>query len=364
MRNFVIDLNLVKKCNLGCSYCIIPFENPEIADLSKDSIDSLIQLVKNCLSDKDFIKVYDKIQISFFGGEPTLSLNSIQYIKEQLKDENRIKYFIYSNGFKFTNKTYEILKDIQIQISYDGLASHNAARVTKSGKGSALEVKETIYKLKELGYNFEIHPTIAAANFDCLFENYKEFRRMRETGIDCLYSPTIDYLSTYNFTDTELQTIKQILKNEFIKIMPLTKEFYNKNGYYDFGWFNWQKAICTAGDGYIGLDIDGNVLPCHGNFTSSKKSDLSFGRIENLTPEILLQKSAEYRKILNFKPKECETCYTHYCLKCNAAKYEISTREDDFKWVDYTNQPDLCKIFKFIGSFKIAMETQNLLNNP
>lgn len=331
--------------------------------ISTDILKQIVTTVKNCLNNAEFRSKYDSFQLSFFGGEPTLNLDGMQYITNALKDEP-VTYFLYTNGYKFKPGLWDFLTSFKdtgkflTQISYDGLASHNIDRKTANGKQTALAVKETIFKFAELGLDYTIHPTIAAKNFNCIADNYFEFKRMKEFGIDCLYNPTIDYLSKFNFTESELNEIKKILKSEFLKILPHAKSHNEKFGYYDFGWFNYQKAICGAGNGYYAVDLDGLILPCHGNFTSSKKSELSIGSIDSIKPQDLLNSSAKYSRLLEFKPKECLDCYTHLCWKCNAAKYEISA-EPEMGWVDYTNQPGLCEIFKYIGRFMIAVNSAN-----
>lgn len=353
---FIFDINHSNSCNFRCSYCDIPFRDTLI---DKKILKQIVELTKKCLQDKEFRKKYDEIQISFFGGEPTLNLDGMKYVTNALKDEP-VSYFLYSNGYKYKPELWDFLESFKgtkkflTQISYDGLASHNIDRLTKGKKQTALAVKETIYELHSRGLDYTIHPTIAAKNFKCLYDNYTEFRRMAETGIDCMYNPTIDYLSKFEFTAQEMQAIKGVLKTEFLKILPLATQHKDKFGYYDFGWFNYQKAICGAGNGYYAVDIDGAILPCHGNFTSSKKAELTVGNVASITPDMLLHESAKYSRLLEFKPKECIDCYTHLCWKCNAAKYEISN-EPEMGWVDYTNQPGLCEIFKYIGRFMIAV---------
>lgn len=355
---FILDINHSNSCNFRCKYCGIPFKNTVI---DTSILDDIIILVKRCLSDKQFNAKYDSFQISFFGGEPTLNLEGMQRVTNALSDYP-VTYFLYTNGYKFKPAMWKFLESFKnnrrfdMQISYDGIASHNVDRVTKGGKQTALEVKNTIYSAYRRSIKFSIHPTIAAKNFNCLYENYLEFKRMREFGIDCMYNPTVDYLSKFEFSETELVEIKETLKSQFLKILPLAESHKEKFGYYDFGWFNYQKAICGAGNGYFGIDIDGTILPCHGNFTSSKKQELAVGNVASITPEVLLEESAKYSRLLEFKPKECLDCYTHLCWKCNAAKYELSS-EPEMGWVDYTNQPGLCEIFKYIGRFMIAVNS-------
>ena len=81
----------------------------------------------------------------------------------------------------------------------------------------------------------------------------------------------------------------------------------------------------------------------------------------------LLNQDKRFSEILNTPlSEECKNCSTHYCLKCNSTKCSVSKKETlEERWVDYNNQPDLCKMFKFIGKFRMALlkviETQKTL---
>ena len=377
-RQFTFDLNLIRDCNFRCNYCSIPFDGSRF---KPEHIDKFIDKLKFLLESKSFN--YDTIRVAFFGGEPTLNYDDILKITEAFRNNDRVIFFLYTNGYKYRQKIWDLLESFKssfvgrepkflTQISYDGLASHNVDRVLKSSKQTALEVKETIFEMAKRRIPFQVHPTIAAKNFDKLSENYFEFKRMSEIlGMEFNYSPTIDYLTHYKFNKQELQSLKETLKLEFNKIAQDNIKSYNGN--FRFGWFNPNKAICCAGNGYVGIELDGTVVPCHGCFgMATNDRELNITHLDEpnqIFMETLLKSSAQYSRALEFMPDECINCKTHYCLKCNAAKYansRISTKVIStkvvgpeglkyLKWTDYTNQPSLCELYKFIGLYRIAL---------
>ncbi len=363
---------MTEECSLRCSYCIENFNKTKFKKISDGLAKQIIDKFDYLLSNKRFLDNYSGIRIAFWGGEPTTCLENIKKFTGHYKDNDKVSFFMYSNGYEFKNvfSFLEEFKDIKIgnepkfltQISYDGLASHDTDRLTLSGKGSGLKVKQNIFELAKRNIPFIVHPTIAHKNFDKIALNYFEFKRMSDTlNVEINYNPTIDYMSKYNFTSDELARIINTLKNEFIKIKDDEVNYYKANGYFRFGWMNPNKAICSAGDGYSGINLDGYLSPCHGVFNEPSIYDkLTFNKVSYSNYKFLtklLNSSKKYHKILsNPLPDECKNCLTHYCLKCNSTKCSNSDTKDLKKaWIDYTNQPDLCQIYKFIGKYRIAL---------
>ncbi len=348
----------------------------------------MIDKVNFLLSSKVFLEKYQTIQISFFGGEPTMNLEGMEEIVNAFIDNPKVTFFLYSNGVNYTEKTFKVFERMKqmrtfgilgentpkflIQFSYDGIASHDEDRVTKSGKKSALLVKETIFEAARRMLPFQIHPTIAHRNLNKLAENYFEFKRMSEIlKMPLDYGPTIDYLSETNFSKEEWLEIKNTLRQEFNKISKTEIEYYKNHNVFSFGWFNENRSICSAGKGYLGFDIDGILRPCHGCFTNNDKS-LEITHItesNNVFLQKLLKADLKFEETLKFIPKECQECKTNYCLKCNAAKYNFSKPKlpkgienpnffNSFKpkaWTNYPMNKDLCDFFKYIGTYRTAL---------
>lgn len=370
---------------MRCKYCVIDFDNPKVKNYPYNT--ELIDKIKYLLNSPLFLSKYPVIQISFFGGEPTMNLDGMKEIVNAFIDNPRVTYFLYSNGVNYTNKTFELFESMKsmrtfgvqgentpkflIQFSYDGIASHDEDRLTKSGKKSALLVKETIFEAAKRNIPFQIHPTIAHRNLNKLSENYFEFKRMSSIlGIPLNYGPSIDYLSDTNFSKEEWLSIKNTLRQEFNKISSDEIEYFKKNKEFSFGWFNENRAICSAGKGYFGFDIDGVIRPCHGTFTNDDKS-LEITHItesNNTFLSKILKADSIFETTLKDIPKECLNCKTHYCLKCNAAKYNFSKPKlpklenpnffNSFKpkaWTNYPMNKDLCDFFQYIGTYRTAL---------
>lgn len=365
---FNIDVNMTEQCSLRCKYCIENFNKPELKNISKSQIEKIKNKIDFLLESTEFRKLYNGIGIFFWGGEPTLNFDGMKSFIEYYKNNNRVQFYIYSNGYKL-NHLYEYLKEIQnlkvvtgnrkisLQISYDGLASHNIDRVNINGKGSALKVKQTMFELKDFGVDFHIHPTLAFKNFDKIADNYLEFERLSKTlNNDIIYNPTIDYLSNHNFTFEELEDIKKIITQQIKKIKPNLIEYYKKYGIFNLGWLNESKSLCGAGFGMQAIDIDGSVYPCHGSMNSSKKLESS--NLEKTNEEYLediINNYYKFKEAAHSIPKECKECYSTYCMKCNSKKYELSNKEFKEAWSDYPNQPHLCEVYRHFTILRFAL---------
>lgn len=122
---FVIAPTL--SCNMHCEYC---FENKmdRTLSMSLDTAERVIDFIKRQTKDNKEAK---KMWIRWFGGEPSLKIDIIRYISEELisfcKDED-IEYssMIISNGLLMNEGVARELYDkyhvIRAQITVDGLA--------------------------------------------------------------------------------------------------------------------------------------------------------------------------------------------------------------------------------------------------
>ena len=113
------------KCNMRCSYC---FENdvPYKGNMSQTVADEVISFIENQITNNKQIKT---LHIRWFGGEPCLAIDTIEYISRKLIlfcDEKNINYnsMIVSNGLLLNRNIAELLKNLRIrrvQITIDGL---------------------------------------------------------------------------------------------------------------------------------------------------------------------------------------------------------------------------------------------------
>ena len=144
------DLEVTRACNMACDYC---FEEKELKRFQKVGL--FIQRITDVLESEWFKRNYELLNINFWGGEPTLEGGMINNIVSYFKNDDRVRFFIFSNGYdlrqvKFTLRKY---KDVTvkgnhpklcIQISYDGPHIHDLHRKDKQGNGTSFQVIESI----------------------------------------------------------------------------------------------------------------------------------------------------------------------------------------------------------------------------
>jgi uncharacterized protein len=139
-RSLNIKLAMNLDCNLACRYC---FEGRRKGQhyMTKETADEFIEL----LTRKTAVGGLEEIQITFYGGEPLLSLDLIQYISEKAKSvaEMRGLFFntyLMTNGTLLTKVAVGKLKPLGLREAYitvDGpKENHNGFRPYKSGRGS------------------------------------------------------------------------------------------------------------------------------------------------------------------------------------------------------------------------------------
>ncbi len=135
--SFVVALNL--SCNLACPYC---FEGAVKGShfMSKETENDLVNFIARNITDKT-----KEVSVTFYGGEPLLSVDAIVRISGRLNDLASNKGLRYSfnlvtNGTLLTSRVVQQLKPLGLigaKVTLDGPRStHNASRPFRSGKGS------------------------------------------------------------------------------------------------------------------------------------------------------------------------------------------------------------------------------------
>lgn len=133
-------LQITRKCNLDCSYCIYSGKFKGMNPRFNESMDR--ETIKRSI---DFFASHSdrtpECSISMYGGESLLEFPLIQYAvsyaRKRFKDR-KIKYIISSNGTNFSEKVLEWLAenpDVSVAVTLNG-NYHDETRRTLNGKGS------------------------------------------------------------------------------------------------------------------------------------------------------------------------------------------------------------------------------------
>lgn len=203
MLGFMDELNAINKtfkailvmnldCNLACKYC---FEGKRKGKfyMSRETADLFIDFVKN-----NALSNMDETKITFYGGEPLLSIELIIYISERLKslaEADGIKYSfsLITNGTLLSPAVVKELRPFGLtsaDITIDGPKTvHDRFRPFKSGKGTF----DTIVRnIKDVCDMINIH---IGGNY--IKDNYSEFPSLLDYLLDNGLTPV--RISSLNF---------------------------------------------------------------------------------------------------------------------------------------------------------------------
>jgi len=366
LKMYHIDINMTRLCNLDCDYC---FEPTEIGSISEDFVEEFIKWINKFLASDFFINNYDMLNINFWGGEPTLKAVELMNIINAFYDNEKVKFFIFSNGYNISElKTFlnGHKKDkalgnhpkICIQISYDGYVIHNKHRVNKKGEDTSKDVVDTIKWLNSNEIPYVIKSVITPEDFKYMIYAYDDIKYHTYENNPSFfksqnYNPTIEYFTSEIYSESEIEIFIKDLRNSLIKLVARELVYIKEKGHRPFfSWLHKNIALCSAGQHYIAVDYDGNVYPCHGCLYLNKDEHFITNIKQDASIENIAKISKVFQKNNKYIPNTCKECDADFCMKCNVTKYELSKKQDYFeKWRDYDNQETLCRYFKEIGKF-------------
>lgn len=171
-------LNLIimpnEDCNFRCGYCYEDFEKSE---MNEKTITGIINYVKNN------IHKYEALVVSWFGGEPLISLNVIQKLSKELIeicDSKGVEYMagITTNGYNLTTEVFtELLryKVLGYQITLDGTKeTHDQFRVGKNGEKTFDKIVLNLMNIRDMfeenNFQIMIRSNISEGTFPVMYE--------------------------------------------------------------------------------------------------------------------------------------------------------------------------------------------------
>lgn len=319
IRYFIIDLT--KKCNFDCIYCFRDFQNKSV--MTQDTLDDVLwYIVKYC--EQESIK---KIGVQFWGGEPLLALERIEYVVRFFeKTELEVTFDIETNGSLITPEIAEKLFrwGIQIGVSLDGPPQlQNRQRSFVGGMSSAEAVEQGIQNLqKYYGNNIGGITVITRHNFNHIKEIMDYFiykihlhsmkfnlvrdnphateKRLALTTDEIMWfvGELFEYLNAYHllgakFSEGNIEVrLKNLLERSRISCCI-------SNG-------------CQGGRCMISFDQNGNIFPCEmTDFLEEKIGSIYDGKKLDEQIEQAMEKN---RFFLPKKDEKCEKCpWWCYC---------------------------------------------------
>lgn len=297
-------LYVTNDCNFSCVYC--PQVHTKLY-MTRETMDNVV------FATEDLIKAnnYESISISWFGGEPLLNLDIIEYGMTafmKIASEYNLKLYsgITTNGYLLNNKTIRKLFDCKVldyQITLDGKEeNHNKNRMLKNNNGTWKIIWSNLKEMQKFDNNFNVIIRINT-NIDNL-EDVSTLVNMVDDTFDKRFSTKIQpivNMGNYNLktnycSPTESQIIQLSLydymsnQNKQDKTLDLSIE--------PFG------LMCNCSDpNYFVIKEDGKVCKCELKVDDVKNI---YGTIKNGKFEIDSLKLTPY--IVPRYNTECTEC--------------------------------------------------------
>lgn len=367
--SFTLEITTSALCDLSCTYC---FEGEKTDKRRLDNdLPVIYKRIDTLLADEEWFQHhYDGLNISFWGGEPTLNPRFIVEIMNRYKDDDRIDFHIYTNAFNMQNMKKIIdnvdTSRLRVQVSYDGKLINDKYRLTKNKTITSNQVLDNLYTLATNGIHVSVKSTLPIENMETMYASWCEFRDIQkmlwkiDPKINISYAPTIDYITKVSREEKDAALV--VFRQEFLKIAKEEIAFYAEHKRHLCSWFGGEdnRKHCSAGLNMAAIDQAGDLFACHGAIYSSKKEELKAATIADEDfVEKLKASSRKFEKPLSKIAKECHDCVATTCMICPVASHERSEKKEFFDaWTDNWSN-NLCGFFKTFGEIDRAVQEIN-----
>lgn len=252
-----ITLIPTMNCNLNCIYC---FEGKN--KVCKSMTDEKAQQVLKWIEKKANNTSLKKLQIQYFGGEPTQRMDLIEYFSKHInklgEDKNLVvESSIITNGV-FSRKVIDKLIDLKIKsvhFTIDGSKEFQDIRKPQTDGGSTFDTVYENFKYA-VENNDKFEEIMLRINLDTgMFSSVEELlNKVKDDGL-AQYT-TIDINGTYWDKST-----KEYNNDINEKVLQLTKEAVNLGFKFDFHIGNFDSCNFSKINNVI-IGYDGTVYKC------------------------------------------------------------------------------------------------------
>ena len=303
-----ITVNPTLDCNLKCWYC---YENHTKGSfINQDIINRICLYLQNVISSP----TNEKVQLSFFGGEPLLCFS--RCMKPLIDRFNTIcschkkqlSFSITTNGVCLTKNTVDELlsygQKVYIQVAFDGnREAHNKIKFLKSGEGVYDIVRNNLYYALEKGLivtircNYDAMTILSFINLLEDFQNYWNFPNLR-----------FDFHRIWQ-TDVDNKLFERLAK-----FKESVKGFNFKSNLPTYRGNSATYCACDYDNNFI-FNYDGNIYKCTArDFTSENK----IGFLD-LDGNIIITANKTFEKFT----EECTHCrFLPLCTICTKVRSE------------------------------------------
>lgn len=298
-------------CNFRCAYC---FESERKKYMTQETAEALVKYF-----DKSF-KKYKTVYIQWFGGEPLLCKDLIQFImsnahKIAKRDKVALISGITTNGYELDVETYKMLcanRIIWIQLSVDGIKeTHNIQRPHKIYPDSYTRIITNLRSIRDnvpmgickIYYRITISKTILQYIDEILLFYRNEFSEDKRFKLSL--QPVMDWGGDrIDDMRSDLPTVKDtvecLLKAAELGLMPIGHHTQSSSG-----------LICEAvrKNGFV-IGPNNDIHKCPMAMYSKENGDLFKSKIGELDWQGNLNINVDYNsEWMNGTPFKGDACY-------------------------------------------------------
>lgn len=322
------------KCNLNCTYCYNYQENApslirKLPSLSKDGVGKIIRTLSQ-------LKVDNRVNIAFIGGEPLLNIDQLEYLIRVAKiyakrRKTRVNFLVTTNGLTLGRaRVVEAINknNIAVSVSVDGPPEwHDEARLNLKGGGSydrlsgALEYffKHSRSQLRSARATYRLKPGRMLGTY----------RHLKSIGFNDIAMGSSDFDNTLLDAQTKSLIFQEIeslvaevrddmVSGRVLRHSLLTEAFINLY----IG--NAKQVICGATRNHVAFDVFGGMQACH-RYLGNTEYELSPADIINRLESTLVNEVTK-----NGKTPHCHKCWARSLCggECFHVAKEIRKKED------------------------------------
>lgn len=316
-------------CNLACKYC---YASNRPGKMTKDTAEKVLDWLVNKQPN-------NQISVHFFGGEPTVNWDILQFVVEvgnqMVKDkpERKIGWSMTTNGtLLFPDRLDWIqtsFKENPFLLSLDGREqTHDKYRVHPNGSGSFKEIP--VNDILRRWPNIECRPTIEPDTAKDWLEDYRWLRNtgFKNIAIEPDYEAEWTPEQLYDYENLLLQLGKYYVYAKLAN-RPIYMKWIDgiksglKTGQPPAG------SMCGIAYNCAAIDHEGYIYPCQRYASYSDPEKYAIGDVVNGWDELKL---LETRRLLRsevcgdiLSGNNCAKCEVRlFCHKgCNAANLKL-----------------------------------------
>ena len=347
------------KCNFRCTYCYETFQD---VSMTKQTAEDVYSFVEN------IIYKYSSLEVSWFGGEPMLEMDTIVFLSEKFKRlcQNQRKVYIANittNGYLLTIENFKKLLKCNVrtfQITIDGLKeTHNSFRHLENGG----ETYDTIInnlqmisqKVKTGLFQIVIRTNITRDLEDSIDSHIKCMNGYFGRDPRFRHVSRIAFSYKNNDVKPKLYNTDDFINSAFSKlpdkIINENNRFHFMDSFRDF--LNGQASVCYAGkESSLVIDPNGVLMKC----TVCLDDDINIiGDVRNGINETKIKKWLLREKDIDTS-KACDSC------KIYPICFGVSCPYDRFA-LEHNNEKCANRIKDVLLYVKILSEDTSVCEN-